>query len=113
MKTHGYLFVLLFTLANALEYLMVKSSELGVYLTGIIIFGSGGVLLFLTYLISSSIRTLHFSFPFGSALFIGLKSFIINIACIIGLRANKPSNNAVFVKTQFIFSIPLSFVFLM
>ena len=112
MKTRGYLFVLLFTLANALEYLMVKSSELGVYLTGIIIFGSGGILLFLTYLISSSTRTLHFSFPIGSALFIGLISFIINIAWIKGLQYTTAANTAVLGKTDVVFSLLLSFVLL-
>lgn len=112
MKNRGYFFVLIFTLANALEILFVKSSVLGAYLTGIVIFGSGGVLLLSAYLISSRARNTHFSIPIGSALIIGLISFIINIAWIGGLQYTTAANTAVLGKTDVVFSLLLSFVLL-
>ena len=104
--------MLIFSLANALEILFVKSSTLGAYMTGIVIFGSGGVLLLSTYLIRSKARSIYLLFPIRDALTIGFISFLINFAWIKGLQYTTAANTAVLGKTDVVFSLLLSFLLL-
>lgn len=112
MKSAGYIFVLLFTIANAFEYLLIKASILDAYTTGIIMFGTAGVLLTVMVFVRRNKRPEYFHIPIKKSLVIGIISFFINLLLLKGLDFTTATNASILGKTDIAFSLLLSRILL-
>ena len=112
MNAVGYLLVLLFTLGNALEYLLMKASSLNVYAAGMIMFATAGSLLAVVIFLRRNKRPSHFHIPIKKALIIGVISFLINMLWLKGLDYTTATNASILGKTDVAFSLLLSWIIL-
>ena len=108
MNRASYLLILLFTTANAAEFLLMKASGLNVYLVGIIMFATSGVLLSWVLLIKHRKIFISSSFPHSLIILIGVISILVNVLWFKGLELTSPTHVALLGKSDVIFSLLIS-----
>ena len=112
MKYLDYGLVLLFTIANAFEFLLIKGANLNIYVSGMIMFGTACVLLNVVLFLRRDYRPLYSHIPIKTAFIIGIISFTVNILWLKGLEYTSATNATLLGKTDVAFSLLFSFVLL-
>lgn len=105
MEYLKYLLILLFTIANAFEYLLVKAADVDIYLAGIALFGIAGIF---SFIVAVAKRIKSKTLPkisFKLALTVGLISMLINILWLKGLQLTTATNASLLGKTDVAFSL--------
>jgi len=112
MEKIGYLLVLLFTIANALEYLLIKAAGLNTYISGMIMFGTASIFLGIVLFVRRKNQPSHYHVPLKKVLVIGVISFVINILWLKGLEYTSATNASLLGKTDIAFSMLFSLILL-